>query len=172
MESLEQKERLSLSSIFVFSTLLLAADIYEDMEAGSSLSHVLKEVGIVLMGIAGMLIVWYKYLKTNKKNRILAGDIQGLKKDLDLYKLETKALTEGLSLKIDEQLNRWSLTTAEKDVALMVLKGLTNAEIAGIRHSSESTIRGQITAIFKKSGLHSRSELSAFFLEDLLIQKA
>jgi DNA-binding NarL/FixJ family response regulator len=47
--------------------------------------------------------------------------------------------------------------------------GLSHKEIAGIRATSETTIRQQSLAIYRKAGLHNRSELSAFFLEDLLL---
>jgi DNA-binding CsgD family transcriptional regulator len=59
------------------------------------------------------------------------------------------------------------LTLAEKETALLILKGLSNKEIAGIRSASELTVKQQTNAIYKKSGLSSRAQLIAFFLEDL-----
>lgn len=64
----------------------------------------------------------------------------------------------------------WSLSTAEKEIALLSLKGLSNIEISNIRNTSDATTRQQMTSILKKSNLKSRSELSAFFLEDLLVR--
>ncbi|MGE3975871.1 MAG: helix-turn-helix transcriptional regulator, partial [Bdellovibrionales bacterium] len=49
------------------------------------------------------------------------------------------------------------------------LKGLSLKEIAGVRNTTEKTARVQSTAIYSKAGLSGRSELSAFFLEDLLL---
>jgi len=51
------------------------------------------------------------------------------------------------------------------------LKGLSLKEIAEIRKTSEKTARAQCTPIYEKSGLSGRSELAAFFLEDLLVPK-
>jgi DNA-binding NarL/FixJ family response regulator len=51
------------------------------------------------------------------------------------------------------------------------LKGLSLKEAADVRSTSEKTVRAQAQAIYEKSGLSSRSELSAFFLEDLLAPK-
>jgi len=51
----------------------------------------------------------------------------------------------------------------------LLLKGLTNKEIAGVRNTSVPTVRSQTNAIYSKSGLSGRSELAAFFLEDLLL---
>ena len=76
---------------------------------------------------------------------------------------------EGLSVEIDNQLNRWDLTEAEKAVAFLLVKGLSIKEIASVRNTSVKTVRTQTNAIYSKSGLSGRSELSAFFLEDLLL---
>ncbi|MCB0331312.1 MAG: helix-turn-helix transcriptional regulator, partial [Bdellovibrionales bacterium] len=68
-----------------------------------------------------------------------------------------------------EQLSTWKLTEAEKEVAFLLLKGMSLKEIAGIRETTEKTARVQSMAIYAKAGLSGRSELAAFFLEDLLI---
>jgi hypothetical protein len=41
--------------------------------------------------------------------------------------------------------------------------------VAAARSTSETTIRQQALAVYRKAGLRNRSELSAFFLEDLLL---
>ena len=66
------------------------------------------------------------------------------------------------------QLGRWELTAAEKEVAILVLKGLSHKEVADVRKTSERTARKQARAVYKKAGLDGRAALSAFFLEDLL----
>ena len=75
----------------------------------------------------------------------------------------------GLGEAIDSQFARWGLTPAEREVGLLLLKGLSHKEAAATRATSETTIRQQALAIYRKSGLRNRSELSAFFLEDLLL---
>jgi DNA-binding NarL/FixJ family response regulator len=57
-------------------------------------------------------------------------------------------------------------------VALLLLKGLAHKEIADARETSERTVRQQSLAIYRKAGLSGRAELSAFFLEDLLLPVA
>jgi DNA-binding NarL/FixJ family response regulator len=51
---------------------------------------------------------------------------------------------------------------------VLMLKGLSHKEIARVRATSEATVRQQAASVYRKSGLSSRAELSAFFLEDLL----
>ncbi|AMS29753.1 MAG TPA: hypothetical protein DIU09_02305 [Hyphomonadaceae bacterium] len=68
---------------------------------------------------------------------------------------------------ISAELSRWALSDTEKDIAWLILKGFSFIEIAEMRQRSERTIRQQACAIYAKSGLRNRAELSAFFLEDL-----
>ena len=68
---------------------------------------------------------------------------------------------------IQRQFTKWGLSDAESDIAALMLKGLSHKEIANIRQSSEATVRQQARAIYVKSNLSNRAELSAFFLEDL-----
>jgi DNA-binding NarL/FixJ family response regulator len=55
------------------------------------------------------------------------------------------------------------LTEAERDVALAVIRGLSNAEIARARHASVRTIANQMAALMKKLEVASRVELAARF---------
>lgn len=96
-------------------------------------------------------------------------------RDLELARLqgqrwrsESRAILNGLGEAIDAQFTRWSLTDAEREVALLLLKGLSSKEIASVRASSERTVREHARSIYSKAGLTGRAALSAFFLEDLL----
>ena len=53
------------------------------------------------------------------------------------------------------------LTAAERQVALAVLAGYSNVEIARMRGSAPRTVANQVAAMFKKLGVRSRSELAA-----------
>ncbi len=53
------------------------------------------------------------------------------------------------------------LTASERQVALAILAGHSNAEIARMRGSAPRTVANQIAAMFKKLGVRSRSELAA-----------
>jgi DNA-binding CsgD family transcriptional regulator len=76
---------------------------------------------------------------------------------------------EGLGVSIARQFRRWQLTPAESEVALLLLKGLSHREAAAVRGVSERTVRQQAREVYRKADLAGRSELSAFFLEDLLL---
>lgn len=68
-----------------------------------------------------------------------------------------------------DTLTGWNLTPAERGVAQLQLKGLRHRDIAELRRTSERTVRQQALNVYRKSGLNGRSDLAAFFLEDLLL---
>ena len=69
---------------------------------------------------------------------------------------------------VQDNFERWGLTPSERDVAMFMLKGLSNHEIAALRETSEGTIKAQSTAIFRKAGVSGRTQLFSLFIEELL----
>ncbi len=83
------------------------------------------------------------------------------------WRKQSQRFVQGLSRAIEGQFDQWGLSPAEADVAGLLLKGASLREIAGLRRTSEATIRQQAQNVYRKSGLTSRAELAAYFLEDL-----
>ena len=106
------------------------------------------------------------YVATTRQDQ---SDLVDALVEAEQWKKESSELLQGLGIAIDRQFERWSLTKAEAEVGLFLLKGLSHKEIANIRQTSERTVREQSRALYRKSGLTGRSSLSAFFLEDLLL---
>ncbi len=69
---------------------------------------------------------------------------------------------------IKQSFEDWGLTPSEKDVALFILKGLSNTEIADLRGKSIGTIKAQANAVFRKADASGRSQLISIFMEELL----
>lgn len=69
---------------------------------------------------------------------------------------------------IDAFLTEWQLTAAERDVANLMIKGLTISEIAETRGSAEGTVKAQLNAIYRKSGTRNRGDLLSVIIENLL----
>lgn len=63
--------------------------------------------------------------------------------------------------------NDWGLSQAEADVAIFVVKGFSNGEIAEMRGSSVATVKSQLGKIYSKSGLESRYQLIAFVTDEV-----
>ena len=69
---------------------------------------------------------------------------------------------------IDTFFTDWGLTPSERDVALMVLKGIDNETIAQMRGTAPGTVRAQCTSIYGKAGVDGRAQLFSVFMEELL----
>jgi putative tricarboxylic transport membrane protein len=69
---------------------------------------------------------------------------------------------------INSEFDAWKLSTAERDVAWFLLKGLSMKEIARLRGASERTVRQQARAVYSKAGLEGRSDLAAHILDQCL----
>jgi DNA-binding CsgD family transcriptional regulator len=89
--------------------------------------------------------------------------------DVKKWKQEIREIAEGLSHAVDRQFMSWNFTSAEKEIGILILKGLSFKEIGKLRNTSERTVRQQTLDIYKKSSASGRAQFSAFFLEDLLL---
>lgn len=69
---------------------------------------------------------------------------------------------------LDERFGEWGLTPAERDVALFAIKGLSLADIARLRNTSEGTVKAQTNAIYRKAGVSGRPQLLSLFIDDLM----
>lgn len=69
---------------------------------------------------------------------------------------------------LEERFGEWGLTPSERDVALFAIKGFSTAEIAGLRNTSEGTVKAQTNAIYRKAGVSGRPQLLSLFIEELM----
>lgn len=159
---MSQKERWVLVSILSAVCLLVTTDILGDSKEGVDFIHLALEGSVGLLSLFGIFFVIKSSFETRHQ-------FSAYREEAEKWRAHSKKYLEGLSVAIDDQLTQWGLTTAEKEVAFLLLKGLSLKEIADARNTTEKTARVQSMAIYAKAGLAGRSELSAFFLEDLLV---
>ena len=160
------------AALFVAIALMIGADIAADYAAGSELKHILTETLVMALAAAGAATLWRQGRAARREAAQLTRDLEAARQQAERFHEEAKEALRGLGEAIDHQFARWTLTPAEREIALLMLKGLTHKEVAALRATSETTIRQQALAIYRKAGLRGRSELAAFFLEDLLLPAA
>ncbi len=159
---------------FILVTVLLGIiffvsyDVWSDYKSGSPLSHMAVETVIVILASIGTIFVLSQNSALRKEVQTTQYELEELKEQSIQWKTENQNLIQGLSLAIDRQMQDWGFTPSEKEVALLLLKGLSFKEIGTIRDSTEKTVRHHAQKIYEKSKLAGRAELSAFFLEDIL----
>ena len=137
---------------FVADILLSVVGIYpvplawttrEMMEVGAL-------IGLLLGLVFGGLLVWRAF-----------GDLRRAEARLERA---NAAFIDLLNARFDE----WGLTTAERDVALFAIKGLSVQDIARLRETSEGTVKAQTAAIYRKADVTGRPQLLSLFIEDLM----
>jgi len=155
---------------FLTIAFFLFIDIADDLAHGAHLTHVLLE-GIGL-SISTVMFIWLYRNETKEVSYQLQTASQNLSQvmaDRDVWRTKALQFLDGLGRVIDEQFEKWHLSESEKDIGLLILKGLSHKEIADIRATSERTVRQQATSIYAKAGLENKNQLAAFFLEDLIL---
>lgn len=116
------------------------------------------------------LVLTLRRARTVEKEALsLAEQLAATRVEANRWQTEARDLVKGLAAALDQQFDRWALSPAEKETALLLLKGLSHKEIANVRSVSDATARQQARAVYKKGGLSGRHDLAAFFLEDLML---
>lgn len=166
---MSSRERLVIVAVLALVAAFVGADLTTDFREGVAQFHLLAEA---LVGAAALFGIYYVLRGSSELRQRLAQeqrDFSAYREQAEAWRAESRRYVDGLARAIDQQLVRWGLTAAEKEVAFLLLKGLSLKEIAQVRGTTEKTARVQSMAIYAKAGLAGRSELSAFFLEDLLV---
>ena len=160
----------------------LAKQIYQAGNTGDAASNIASVMAgpyryAAIIGLIAFVLLAALSIVSAVNRRQSARREQTLKTALDEKELAFAAfINDGTSKNladvtkhIDAEFSRWALSETEKDIAWLILKGFSFLEIAELRQRSERTIRQQAGAIYAKSGMRSRAELSAYFLEDLFV---
>lgn len=133
---------------------LHALFLYTANFSALAVAHLLLEVlAYVGMGLAFVLI--RRQLRLARAAHQSDQDqLRALRKDFDRH--------------LHERFAQWGLSAAEVDVAILTVRGLKISEIAQMRHTQDGTIKSQLSSIFRKSGVSTRTEFVARFMDEFL----
>ena len=125
---------------------------------------------ILLVGTSLLALFYFAFIiiKQQKSQIKLEKSLLTVRKNLESANIKLHDGKKEFFKVIQWQFNEWLLSPSETEVALLLLKGLSIKEIADARATQEKTVRKQASAIYEKSGLAGRHELSAWFFEDML----
>lgn len=171
MNGLFDRKSQILAALAIFGGvgLFLGLELYEEPEM-SWVDLMLEVVEILPVVVASVAVVLlFQFSRRQHESQLtLLRELEVARIQGQRWRSEARSLIDGLGEAIEAQFNRWNLTEAEREVALLLLKGLSLKEIAAIRATGEQTVRAQTRSLYSKVGLTGRAALSAFFLEDLL----
>jgi DNA-binding CsgD family transcriptional regulator len=165
-------ERLVLAIALLVTCALIGLDLLNDTGEGVAPWHVIVEASAGLTALAALFVLLRGAFALRRRLDLEIANFSAFREEAEHWRAQARRHVEGLSHDIDRQLTKWQLTAAEKEVAFLLLKGFELKEIARARTTSAKTARAQSVAIYAKAGLTGRSELAAFFLEDLLVPQA
>ncbi len=166
---------------YLILTLLLVAlpsmydFVHEFHEPDHTWRDLLVEGFATLLALLGVSYLAWESYQIQQESENLQQQLKLTRADLHTTRADLHELTHKVQQAsrqygevIQEQLSAWELSPSEKEVALLLLKGLSFEEIAQVRDTKEKTVRQQATAIYRKSGLNGRHEFAAWFFEDFL----
>ena len=136
----------------------------------------LYEIFVNLLGLRVAPISWrlYEFIEIGAALGLVIGVLVTARMLVLSHRRERKAaanlrLASGAFMQVlEERFDAWGLTPAERDVALLSVKGLSLGEIAALRSTSGGTVKAQSTAVYRKAGVHSRAQLLSLFIDDLM----
>jgi len=157
---------LALTGIFA---LLMALEVFSDEDGVSVVEFAFEalEFGLIIAIATGIMHLVQRMRRNDKERQILVDDLEAAKAQGNRWRNEARQYLNGFRSAMDGQFNEWDMSKAERDVGLLILKGLSHKEIANVRGTSEATVRQQAQAIYEKSGLPGKAGLLSYFLEDL-----
>ncbi len=154
--------------VLVIIVIVNIYDLAIDLSYGTSAWHLVVEILVVAMSLSVITWLMLHLRAQNHALDLLKKEIADEKNRKKQAGREGQETRDKLGEIIRQQFQRWQLTSSEQEVALLLLKGLSFKEIAGVRETHEKTVRQQASAIYKKADVSGRHAFSAWFIEDFL----
>ena len=134
--------------------------------------HVLFESAMVGGALIMAVTLWRGWWNAERSVQALNKTLAQRSAERDAWRASAQKALEGLGEAIDQRFDAWQLTPAEREVALLLLKGYSHKHIARLTGRSDRTVRQHAASAYGKANLNGRVELAAFFLDDLLLPKS
>ena len=156
------KDRLLIGTIFVVQAICAVFFVWDIVSGIFGLrstplswqARELTELGAALGLVLGLGLGGATLLRSIRRQAFVEGQLR----------LASGAFMELL----EERFSDWGLTPSERDVALFAIKGMSTADIASLRNTSEGTVKAQTNAIYRKAGVSGRPQLLSLFIDDLM----
>lgn len=158
-----------LTAFFLVITGGAALDLLMDRPRTLLSVHVLFEVVLLVVSLAAATYLGWGWYSATTEVRALRKAKDAQARERTAWHSRSGPAIEGLSEALGDQFDAWELTPAERETALMILKGYSHKRIGRLAGRSERTVRQHAVAVYRKAGVATRSELSAFFLEGLIL---
>lgn len=167
----DRRLRTVITIVLAASIIGGAVDLALDAPESWLSFHVIYEVLLVGAAAATSWFLWRGWYRSRRSLVETRRMLEAHAVERDAWRASAEHALAGLGKAIDDRFRAWNLTVAEREVALLLLKGRSHKQIAFDTGRSERTVRQHAVAVYDKSGLGGRAELAAFFLEDLMLPR-
>lgn len=148
-----KRSALAVSALLqVGCSVVFVSDVIDEWQTRTA--HTWAEFLAVIALIAGAVLAMRELRKLVTRNNRVERELQ--------------AASGAFQVVIERYFDQWGLTAAERDVALLSIKGVANADIARMRNTREGTIKSQTSAVYRKAGVNSRADLISVVIEDMI----
>jgi DNA-binding CsgD family transcriptional regulator len=162
------RQRPALIAVFLVFASGFAVDLVLDKPARWWDSHVIFELSLMALSLSFAGYLWLGWRKASRSLAAARVAFQAREAEWQAWRERARPVLEGVAKAIDAQFDAWRLTPAEREIALLLVKGHGHKQIAALTDRSERTVRQHAVAVYSKAGLLGRAELAAFFLEGLI----
>ncbi len=153
---------------FCILLMLFLVDMIWDTSEQISYIHFITD-GLIIGSFVYLVIrVYVRYRNDAALHHQTVTKLSQSNRKIKTQSQQIEKLREGITQHIQQVFEDWKLTQAERDIALLIIKGYSLDEIAKFRHKSERTVRDQAATIYRKAKVKNRVELTAYFIEDLI----
>ena len=165
----DRAPRALLAAVLLLAIVGGAIDLWLDAPDDWHSLHVVYELALIVAALLTSLALWTGWWRARRSLAETRLVLDSNRSERDAWRAKAQQALDGLSRAMDDRFESWALTPAEREVALGLLKGRSHKAIAYETGRSERTVRQHAVAVYQKSGLGGRAELSAFFLEGLML---
>ena len=155
--------------LIMLFTIVLLTNMSDLIEDGLYKEDAWLKILTIALSLWGILMLFRLIKRHGKEIDVLNSRVEKSENNLELTHSKLKEIGQEYSIYLHKQFNAWELTRSEKEVAMLILKGLSFNEIAELRETKAKTVRQQASSIYAKAGTIGRHEFSAWFFEDMLV---
>ncbi len=159
------RTRLIYAAILILIMLGEMVDVVGDFVREGATIWFLLDIALLALVSLGVGYILYS---TARELRTAHSHLEAARRDIADFRMRNQDVLRGMREAILRQFEAWSLSPVEARIAELLIRGYTSRQIAGILERSERTVRNQTLAIYRKSGMTGRSDLAAFFLQDIM----
>lgn len=167
---LQQDRRFYLFALYVGIVLIWVIQEYSNLREYSACMQSsqkyfdIAEIGIAFLPIFGI----YLLIRDLNRSRIEVSSAEETIHHLKSQNTKLNEMNKSFYDSVQSEFKKWNFTETEKEISVLILRGLSNQQIAGLRGKSTKTIENQTFSIYQKSGTTGKLEFIAYFLSPLL----